>query len=566
MKRRLLAVMLAVCVSMAFMPMLPGGQASAVTFIDVQDNSSAEMAGNPGSGNAFSLSTSSAQYIRFTPEDWPKTTRSEVFLTAISCGGTPKVVQVDSSGNEIPGAAVHDMWGGHTMEPIVITRNEMYDPYPYVYFKITGGLGSKFSISSYPFYYNQSKDRASEILDDTSVKGFNVLKERETGNSDGTLWYKLTALEKAKYRISTTAKKYYYCIGNGDAVYVPDGSEKTVTVSKGQTLYIEIVADKKKCDILTIERDIFNRMTSMKFNASTYNVPEGTSKTISLNYAKLDPNKSLESTIVSFDSGGGCKLTKGTVGQTSTSFTLTGKNPGKYTIQAKNSEGVTATAVVNVVPKKMIVAGASSEGTWKSSVITFGSQIGAKKYAIYLRNSSGQYVYKGMATTNKYNVTGLKANKTYYVKIAPVASGTFKGSAYNIYGPQSDAIKIITAPAKAPVIKKAKATGTKYHKATRTYHSGRWDAGGVWHSGYYTKNPAYSSAAVKVTYTKVKGATSYASNGMSFKKNIAGYTIAGKVKAGKKVKVKVRAVKKSGSSIAYGPWSKAKTVKLKKAK
>ena len=37
-----------------------------------------------------------------------------------------------------------------------------------------------------------------------------------------------------------------------------------------------------------------------------------------------------------------------------------------------------------------------------------------------------------------------------------------------------------------------------------------------------------------------------------------------KAKKGKKVKVRVRAYKKQGATTVYGPWSAAKTVKVKK--
>lgn len=538
---------------MIFLPALTGSEANAVSFTDVND------------GVEFNVGTSSDQYYRYEPDDWPKTYREIVFITAVSTGGTPKVTLVDSNGNSL--GSSNDMWGGRRIQlgaPVV--RQEIYNPFDYVYFKISGGLGSKFRVNSYPYWYNQEKSSASEIADKPEVRDFADIAERDTGCSYGTLWYRLKAEEKAKYRISTTVKSYYYCIDNEKAVYVPDSATKTVTVNKGSTLYIELMADEENADTLKISRDIFNRMTTMKLDASTYSLTEGKSKTITLKYSKLDANRPLESTIVSSSVGGDCKLVKESVGETSAKYTLSGKNPGKFKITVTNSEGLKATAVVNVVPKKMNVAGASSEGTHKSSKVHWGTQIGASKYAVYLKNSSGKYVKKGTTAGTDYNIKGLKANKTYYVKLAAVKTGEYNGTSYSIEGALSDPIKIVTAPSKKPVIRKATSTGTKYHRATSRYQVGHWDAGGVWHKGYYITTPAHSTAAVKVKHSKVKGASSYVSNGISFSKGIAGYSIGGKVSAGKKQTVKIRAVRKSGTSIAYGPWSKAKTVRLKGAK
>lgn len=574
--RKTLTYLTVLVMMMLFTPVLPGGEVSAVTFIDVQDNNVCESADAPGEGNAFTITTSSDQYVRFDAEEWLKTTRVGVFFTAVSCGGTPRVTQVDENGNEI--GSSNDMWAGRTLDPIVVTKADIYDSteYPYVYFKISGGLNSRFSISSYPYAYNQTKDTAAELADNTEITGFNNMTWRDSNCSYGTLWYKLTAEEKAKYRIHSPVR-YYYGIDDENVSLVPDASDTTVTLDKGKTLYIEIIADRKKNITMEISREVFNRMTSMEFDKSPYNIVEGDSTTVTLNYERLDPGRPLESDIVAYDEfsvgdGGvlsyasGCELALKSRDDSKAVFDLKGINPGRYLIMAKNSEGLMPQAIVNVMPKKMNVKGASSEGTHKSSKVHWGTQIGVGKYVVYLKASDGNYIKKGTAGSNDYNIKGLSANKTYYVKIAPVKTGSFNGSAYSIEGAMSDPVKIVTAPSKAPKIKSAKATGTKYHKAVKTWHAGHYDAGYVWHPGYYTTSPAYSSAAVKVNHTKVKGASSYTSNGISFSKGTAGYKLSGKIKAGKKQSVKIRAVKKSGSSIAYGPWSKAKVVKLKAAK
>lgn len=561
--KRVLTCMLALALVLAFMPAMPGGQASAVSFIDVSDE------------EEFTVNTSSPVYYRFDASEWPKTTREGVFFKAISCGGSPKVTQVDKTGYPIGNS--NDMWGGRVLNPIVVQRADFYDgtEFDYVYFKIEGGLGSKFKIYTYPYAYNQDKSNAAEISDNTGIRDFGYLGYRDS-SSYGTLWYKLNAKEKAKYRIHSNIK-YYYMVDDEDATYVSDAADKTVTLEKGQTLYIEQCPKDGDSSYLELSRDIFNRMTSFSWDKGTYSITEGSSTTATLKYDRLDTSRDLESTIVAYEEfnvgdGGslsyasGCELELQSKDNSKATFSLKGLTPGKYLILAKNSEGLMPQAQVEVKPKKMNVKGASSEGTHKSSKVHWGTQTGASKYAVYLKNSKGTYVKKGTTTKNDYNITGLSANKTYYVKIAPVKTGSFNGSSYSIEGAKSDAIKIVTAPSKAPKITSAKATGTKYHKATKTWHPGHWDAGNVWHDGYYTTTSAYSTAAVKVKHKKVSGATSYASNGISFSKGIAGYKISGKVKAGKKQTVKIRAVKKSGSSVAYGPWSKSKTVKLKGAK
>lgn len=547
--KKSVAFVLALIMAVAFMPMLPGGEASALSpdFIEVTPETT------------INVGTSDTKYYYIEAQNlYLKNLNNAIVIECIQTGGTPKVTQVDESKNQI--GTEHDAWQTWKMEPIKVAIGSN------VYFKITGGLGAKFIIHEYPWFANTDPQNPREILDNTEVKNFDFMRAEETASSYGNRYYTLTATEKAKYRIEASNVGVDVTEATDKKTTIEAGGKYDFILNKGKTLFIALKSNFKEGEVI-IYRDIFNYMKTMQFEKTSYSVLAGKTATMKLNFTNLDSNKKNESTIVSkglYNSDGDpvASVTQEDINTYTTSY----DRPGVYTVKVKNSEGKTATTKLTIRPAKPIVSGYTATGTASSSKISIYDThaSGIDGFAVYLKSGS-TYKYKGLTSYsngyNTFNIKNLKANQTYYVKVKAYKKiGTEK--AYSSY---SDAMKIITAPSKKPYIKSSKALKTTYYKGTSTYHKGYWDAGGVWHKGYYIKTPAHSIASVQLYFASIKGATSYTSTYGALTKKRVGISVSGKAKAGKK-RLRIRAVKKSGRAIAYGPWSSYKYVKIKAAR
>ncbi len=592
--KRVAAAALALITAFAFMPVLPGGQASAATAEKIGEYSFTGTAWGDDTVyasytnkntavqyNIFNLSYDSTIYLKV---------KEPVDYSLYIFDSLEKLNSAASAGTMTNAGYVASYSQKSTGYEFELKAGTYY----FASYRPTGlnGTSIKYDVYWTASERNTSMKAADSVSCDfskTATASDPTIHDVNCGmdgcGSGGTLYWKFTVTDKAYYKLQGYDESYTYRPVDSTTKYY----DMKILDSKGNVVkaYTSDPIKKEQQGYVALDKGTYYIASqagafaySYGMILSCYDFREITSFSVAnvSGYAGDKLTLKLTASPSDFESTFNVNGTKFGKGQT---VTFQYARPGKYSFPVKTSEGLSKTVSITIKPVKLALGGARSQGTWKSTTLYWPSStrsvsIGSKYYPnepnanfyrVYMYKG-GKYVrvWQGAAKSGvnqSATITGLAGNKTYSFKIAACwkcSDGTV------IEGAQSDVLKAVTAPAKAPVIKKAKATGTKYHKATKTYHSGRWDAGGVWHSGYYTKNPAYSSAAVKVTYTKVKGATSYTSNGVSFKKNIAGYTIAGKVKAGKKVKVKVRTVKKSGSSIAYGPWSKAKTVKLKKAR
>lgn len=211
---------------------------------------------------------------------------------------------------------------------------------------------------------------------------------------------------------------------------------------------------------------------------------------------------------------------------------ITGK--GKYYGQISKTFTVSPPLVaaqknvsINLKPK---TGYKNIKATWSTQKVT-----GAKvKYIVQYKKSGGSWYYASKGTTaGSISVKGLAAGKQYYFKVTPyvVVDGvSYKG----------------TAKTSAGVYTLKKPTNVKLSKHSKSYIKVKW-TGMNGESGYQIQRSKHA----KYGFTNVKEVSSKYSSG--------------KIKTTKKKKYyyRVRAYKKVGESIVYGPWSAVKSYTLK---
>ena len=240
---------------------------------------------------------------------------------------------------------------------------------------------------------------------------------------------------------------------------------------------------------------------------------------------------------------------------------------GTYTGTITTSEGISKTITVMVKPNPTKVSAATSttSSKKKASVVLEWSGDG-NYYKVYEKSGND---YKVVKETTDSKVTLSKTpGKTYNYKI----ESCYKSGGQIVCSSMGDGVDVITAPYKVPTIKSMKQSGsTKYVKPytkTEKHWNGKY---------YYYETHKYgnsSNAYVKIKYTKAKGskytaankgATLFKANSWVLSGNKLYFGYSGKIKA-KTERIKLRGVWVKGNSVAYGPWSKVKTVKIKAAK
>ena len=434
-----------------------------------------------------------------------------------------------------------------------------------LYFKVTQNSSSASNDTITGNYYiANTRDTAY----DEGSKGFT------SKSSAGEIWYKKTFTEKTYFQVSVL-NRYCNIYKNDSTVSLDDPSDgetsEAIIFDAGDTAYIKIAGQYGMPVTVSDKSYEYTQLTSISFPKDTYTVAKGGTISIAMDWKKenndLDKDGAYdpyESKVEYFVDGSEYSYAYGT-GEADNATTLdftsndTSLGVGKHTIKAVTSEGLTAETTVIVTPGAIPASSIKSVGTWKSSKISWAtvySGTGTSGYDVYLKNSSGTYVKKGSSTGSSYNLTGLSSNKTYYVKV--VGYVTVDGVKYSDPS-TSSAVKVLTASSTKPKITSLKSAGKKYY--AKKWNSGYWTAAGNWVSGYWTS--AHTNFYYKVKYSKVSGATTYQDNHTLTVKTGKGYMSVNGKKTSKKVSVKVRSVRKSGTSVAYGPWSTAKSVTVK---
>lgn len=231
------------------------------------------------------------------------------------------------------------------------------------------------------------------------------------------------------------------------------------------------------------------------------------------------------------------------------------KGYGVSYIRYYDERGVqVAQAKLSVVPPA--VTGVQFEGKTKEISIKMTGRCGADTVRIY-QNKGGRWerIASVPINTSQYKVKGLKPETNYQFRL------TYYHSASNTESVSVPTFTAGTGFAKKSVIKKVSKIKQGKKRDYIIHNPGRWNERRVPYWVYNVKGT--------VVIKKVKGCRKYQFSTMdSTKKRKSNVLLASarnsKKKLPKKIKLKVRTVRQINSyAVAYGNWSKAKTVKIR---
>lgn len=231
------------------------------------------------------------------------------------------------------------------------------------------------------------------------------------------------------------------------------------------------------------------------------------------------------------------------------------KGYGVSYIRYYDERGVqVAQAKLSVVPPA--VTGVQFEGKTKKISIKMTGRCGADTVRIY-QNKGGRWerIASVPINTSQYKVKGLKPETNYQFRL------TYYHSASNTESVSVPTFTAGTGFAKKSVIKKVSKIKQGKKRDYIIHNPGRWNERRVPYWVYNVKGT--------VVIKKVKGCRKYQFSTMdSTKKTKSKVLLASarnsKKKLPKKIKLKVRTVRQINSyAVAYGNWSKAKTVKIR---
>lgn len=231
------------------------------------------------------------------------------------------------------------------------------------------------------------------------------------------------------------------------------------------------------------------------------------------------------------------------------------KGYGVSYIRYYDERGVqVAQAKLSVVPPA--VTGVQFEGKTKEISIKMTGRCGADTVRIY-QNKGGRWerIASVPINTSQYKVKGLKPETNYQFRL------TYYHSASNTESASVPTFTAGTGFAKKSVIQKVSKIKQSKKRDYIIHNPGRWNERRVPYWVYNVKGT--------VVIKKVKGCRKYQFSTMdSTKKTKSNVLLASarnsKKKLPKKIKLKVRTVRQINSyAVAYGDWSKAKTVKIR---
>lgn len=231
------------------------------------------------------------------------------------------------------------------------------------------------------------------------------------------------------------------------------------------------------------------------------------------------------------------------------------KGYGVSYIRYYDERGVqVAQAKLSVVPPA--VTGVQFEGKTKEISIKMTGRCGADTVRIY-QNKGGRWerIASVPINTSQYKVKGLKPETNYQFRL------TYYHSASNTESVSVPTFTAGTGFAKKSVIQKVSKIKQSKKRDYIIHNPGRWNERRVPYWVYNVKGT--------VVIKKVKGCRKYQFSTMdSTKKTKSNVLLASarnsKKKLPKKIKLKVRTVRQINSyAVAYGNWSKAKTVKIR---
>ncbi len=309
--------------------------------------------------------------------------------------------------------------------------------------------------------------------------------------------------------------------------YTATGTSKKITLSVEGTYYIKVratssLASSWKMDGKRVSFTLKVKAEKVTLSKTSLSLVKGGSYSLK---ATVSPDGATDKSVV-YKSGN----TKVATVSSSGKITAKGFGTATVTCTSKDNGDAAAKCTVKVVPGKVTGVQQTSASSSRMKV-KWSAVSGAEKYQIYKYDSETK-AYKLLATTDKteYEIKG-STNTSVKIKIR----ATVKVGSENYKGSYSDVVTLITSTA-TPTVKGTAGKGQ-----------------------------------VKLTWSKVKGATGYAvyqyTDGKYKKiKTLSAdsltYTKTGPG-SGKTYTFKVRAIKKQGSYTAYSGYSAEVKVKAK---
>ena len=412
------------------------------------------------------------------------------------------------------------------------------------YFKLLGSAHTV-NISWMKADTNRTFDTAKEV---TIQEGF---EEHFDLGKKGEFWWFLNVPVTGKYKFKKNNSMSLYVMpgkepDTGKSIFKPESGSLSDTethyLTPGVYTVMGRIGSAGTIDF-TITNEQYSELTAMDGDAKVVMGAMG-KYTYKLVLTPANNDADIKATAELSAPFSVTKVDKNTFTFESSSYS-TGK--GKVTFTS--NDGISKEVEVAVGP---VAATVKSEGTHNSTTLKMQTNAGNKPSYIVYQQVGNDFKKVGSTSGESCTISNLKPNSEYTFKVV-ACDGDIEGGA-TIH-------KAITAPNSKVTGIKLTCTGCKYYKGRKpTWEYSRF-------TGWYkVSHPARSYASVKVKYKKPKGASYVLVNGSNIKsgKKVS-LSFYGKVKAGKKTSIILRAVRESGSSIAYGP-TVFKKVKLKGAK
>lgn len=387
--------------------------------------------------------------------------------------------------------------------------------------------------------------------------------QTKTGNAKDKMYYKLVVKDKAYYNFrdskstlclyekmnevyneqkasSSELNSTEQLLDVGEyllvAYGVSDGEEANITVNCRDFVDIKSIAVQDKYEVFK------DQVAQIKL---AYTPASGYESTIKWESANRD---CMEITDYNYNNKSS--------GEDKSVAYIYGRQLGTYTAKVTTSEGVTKTITVLVKPNPAKVSAMTANTkTKKKATLTVEWEGDTSSYAVYLKKGN-DFAKVADVNAKTYTFKNLVPGKTYTVRVESVHKDS---------STMSNDFVAYTAPYAVPSITSSKQKGnTTYKKPYYEWHWNNYKYVKVWYGNR-------SSATLRIKFKKVKGASYYnlsfgdGDKGVGRTSGTVYLSYRGKIKA-KSQKLKLRAVFEKGKCIAYGPWSKARNVKVKGSK
>ena len=386
---------------------------------------------------------------------------------------------------------------------------------------IKKGKTKTIDLDGRPYYYTMKLSESGKYTFDAKESSvIYILKGKK--DKDGENYWKLIRSSDSDHKQTYTMKKGTYTV---IAYPVPSSGTGTISI--------------KRLDWTGISKITCSATYSGEYGKTiTYKVkytPKDADSVISI---KGTSNHSAGNNIKKVSQKNGVATFKIKIS------TLYDKNTAKKYRQYKvsTSEGISKLIEEKGGPKAAKIKSVVGDVKGGSVTVEKGQ---ADKLVVQVKNGSKwktlKTVTKVKSATPTINFKGLKPGKEYNLRVVSYANGAKGGT---------KTFKMITAYDTKPTKLKATCIKTEFKKGRGEYTE--WDeTKGDWVTKYESDK---SIATVKVTFKKAgKSSSTYVHDAIRKSGKKFSITFTGKLTKSKTIKIAVRAVRKKGKLIAYGP-------------